>query len=72
MTASPGDGSLREQLRAALAAVGLEATDERIELLLPAYQGMRAGATRLQALDLGETEPAIIFRLPPPEPTSSP
>lgn len=67
MTASSGEPSVRDQLRAALHASGLEATDERIETLLPAYEGMRAGAERLRALDLGETEPAVTFRLPQSE-----
>ena len=67
MTASSDDAAVREQLRAALAAVGLEVTEERIEQLLPAYQGMRSAAARLRALDLGETEPAIIFRVSQPE-----
>lgn len=53
-----------EQLRGVLASAGLEATDERLERLLPAYMGMRSGAERLSTLNLGETEPAFSFRLP--------
>ena len=64
--AERGDPALRDQLKAALQAAGLESSDERVELLLPSYEGMRSGAERLRALDLGETEPAIIFRLPAP------
>jgi hypothetical protein len=58
---------LRLQLAGALRAAGIEPDDARIEALLPAYQGMLAGAARVRDLDLGETEPAVIFRLPPPE-----
>ncbi len=67
MTVPQANGSTREQLRAAFQAVGLDATAVRLDELLPAYEGMLAGATRLRALDLGETEPALIFRLPRPE-----
>ncbi len=65
MASSPGS-TTREQLKQALQAAGLESSDERVEILLPAYEGMRSGAERLRALELGDTEPAIIFRLPPP------
>jgi hypothetical protein len=61
---APDEAALREQLRAALEAAGLEATDERVERLLPQYRGMRSGSARLATLDLGETEPAIVFRVP--------
>ncbi len=67
MPAPADDQALREQLRATLRASGLDASDERVDQLLPAYQGIMSGAARLRALDLGETEPAIIFRLPRPE-----
>jgi hypothetical protein len=67
MTTPTANGSTREQLRAALKAVGLDASDARVDELLPAYQGMLSGANRLRALDLGETEPAVVFRLPHPE-----
>jgi hypothetical protein len=67
MAISPGTLSKRDQLRAALQAAGIEATDQRIDELLPGYEGMLSGATRLRALDLGETEPSVIFRLPKPE-----
>lgn len=66
MTA-PGEGSSRRaDLRLALAAAGLDAGDERLEELLPGYEALRAGAERARALDLGETEPAVVFRLPAP------
>jgi hypothetical protein len=68
MTASPDGLDLRVALRAALVAAGLEATDERVERLLPAYEGMRAATGRLRAIDLEEAEPAVIFRVPPPAP----
>ena len=64
--ASRGDPSMRDQLKLALQAAGLECSDERVERLLPSYEGMRSGAERVRALDLGETEPAIIFRVPAP------
>ncbi len=67
MPAPTDDQAIREQLRATLRATGLEASDARVEQLLPAYQGIMSGAARLRSLDLGETEPAIIFRLPAPE-----
>ena len=51
-----------EQLRAQLAAVGLTLDDARLELLLPIYTGLVNGARRIAALDLGETEPAMVFR----------
>lgn len=54
----------REQLRAALQAAGIEATEERLDALLSSYEGMLSGAARLRALDLGEMEPAFIFRVP--------
>jgi hypothetical protein len=65
MTA-PGAPSTRDQLRAALLASGIDADDQRIDELLPSYEGMLSGAARLRALDLGETEPSIVFRLPAP------
>ena len=64
--ASSGNAAMRDQLRSALQAAGLDSSDERVERLLPTYEGMRSGAERLRALDLGETEPAIIFRVPVP------
>jgi hypothetical protein len=67
MTTS-GAPPTRDQLRAALLAAGIEADDRRLDELLPSYEGMRSGAARLRALDLGETEPAVIFLLPPPGP----
>lgn len=67
MAGSGANGSAREQLRHALAAAGLEATEERVDRLLPAYQGMLSGAAWIAKLDLGETEPAVIYRLPRPE-----
>ena len=68
--ASSGNAAMRDQLRSALQAAGLEFCDERIERLLPTYEGMRSDAERLRALDLGETEPAIIFRVPAPHAVS--
>ena len=65
MTAS-GTPSTRDQLRAALLASGIDADDQRIDELLPSYEGMLSGAARLRGLDLGETEPSIVFRLPAP------
>lgn len=67
MTAPKANGATREQVRAALRSVGLDASDARVEALLPAYEGMLAGAERLRALDLSEIEPATIFRLAAPE-----
>ena len=64
MSAQSDESMNRDHLRNALRAAGLDASDERVERLLPTYAGMRSGAARLLALDLGETEPAIIFRLP--------
>lgn len=56
--------SARDDLRAALRAASLDASDARVETLLPSYEGMHASAARLRALDLNETEPVVIFRLP--------
>ncbi len=67
MTAPGTNGSAKEQLRQALIAAGIDASEERIAQLLPAYQGLLAGAARIAQLDLGETEPAVIYRLPSPE-----
>ena len=58
------DPPSREQLKAQLAAVGLDLDDARLEALLPAYAGVLGGARRLASLDLGEAEPAMIFRHP--------
>ncbi|MGH2587284.1 MAG: hypothetical protein ACRDJE_20405 [Dehalococcoidia bacterium] len=62
------DTATREQLKAQLAAAGLTLDDERLEALLPVYQGLLGGAQRLAALDLGETEPAVVLRWLRPEP----
>ncbi len=67
MSTPSANHSTREQLRHALQAVGLPASDERVEQLLPAYEGVLRNAERLRTLDLGETEPALIFRVPRPE-----
>ena len=67
MTTPKPNGATREQVRAALRSVGLDASDARVEALLPAYEGMMAGAGRLRALDLSDVEPALIFRLTAPE-----
>jgi hypothetical protein len=53
-----------EQLRAQLAAVGITLNDERLSRLLPVYSGVLSGAHRLAMLDLGNTEPAMIFAVP--------
>jgi hypothetical protein len=58
------DAPTAEQLKAQLAAVGLELDNARLEVLLPVYAGVLSGTRRLAALDLGETEPAMIFRRP--------
>jgi hypothetical protein len=65
--AASGSASTREQLRAALAAAGITVTDEELAAMLPGYEGLLSGAARLRALDLGETEPAVTFRLPVPD-----
>ncbi|MGD9895235.1 MAG: hypothetical protein AB7R89_10155 [Dehalococcoidia bacterium] len=56
--------STLEQLRIQLTAVGLTLDDERLSRLLPVYVGVLSGANRLALLDLGETEPAMIYALP--------
>ncbi len=56
----------REELRAQLAAAGLTLDEARLEALLPMYAGVRENVRRIAALDLGETEPAVTFRQPPP------
>ena len=58
------DVPTREQLRSQLAAIGIELDDARLEMLLPAYAGVLGGARRLAALDLGDAEPAMIYRHP--------
>ncbi len=55
-----------EMLRARLAAAGLTVGEAQLQALLPAYTGALAGARRIAALDLGETEPAMTFRHPRP------
>jgi hypothetical protein len=52
-----------EQLRAQLAAIGITLDEERLSRLLPVYAGVISGANRLAVLDLGETEPAMIYGL---------
>lgn len=49
------------QLRAAMAAAGLATDDKRVEALAPVYAGLLSGAARIAALDLGETEPVMVF-----------
>ena len=56
----------KAELRATLLAVGIDADDRRIDELLPSYEGMLSGAARLRALDLGDVEPSVVFRLPFP------
>ena len=58
------DASVREQLRVQLDAVGLTLDESRLDSLLPIYAGLAQGARRIAALDLGETEPAMVFRRP--------
>lgn len=58
------DAPSREQLRAQLALSAIELDDARLDSLLPIYTGLLSGARRIAALDLGETEPAMTFRLP--------
>lgn len=67
MTTPKVNGATREQVRAALRAVGLDDGDARVEALLPAYEGIIAAGERLRALDLADVEPALIFRLTAPE-----
>ena len=62
------DTTTREQLKAQLAAAGLTLDEERLAALLPVYEGLLGGAQRLAALDLGETEPAMVLRWSRPEP----
>jgi hypothetical protein len=52
----------REQLIVHLTALGLDLDDASLEKLLPVYAGVISGAHRLATLDLGEAEPAMIFR----------
>ena len=56
---------IRDQLKAQLAATGLTIDDATAEALLPVYTGLLNGVRRIAAIDLGETEPAMIFRHPP-------
>lgn len=64
----PTDDPNRDRLKAQLDALGLVIPDRELEALLPAYAGLLNGVSRIAALDLGEAEPAIIFRHPPQEP----
>lgn len=52
-----------EQLRTQLAAIGITLDDEQLSRLLPVSTGVLSGAHRLAALDLGATEPAMIYAL---------
>lgn len=61
------DAQLRDQLRTQLAIAGLDLDDARLEALLPAYAAAREGVRRIAALQLGDTEPAVTFRVPAPE-----
>jgi hypothetical protein len=64
MTTPDSNEDLKAQLAGALRAAGIAPDVARVEALLPAYQGILAGAARMRDLDLGETEPAVVFRLP--------
>ncbi len=67
MTLPTGNGSTREQLRLALRAAGIAVDDHRLDELLPGYEGVLTGAARLREIELHETEPSVIYRLPQPE-----
>lgn len=62
----------RAQLRAQLAAAGITLDDERLDAVLPSYTGLISGVRRIAAIDLGETEPALVFRLPAVTPAEEP
>jgi hypothetical protein len=69
------DSGLRTQhsgLRAQLAALGVTLDDQRLDALLPAYTGLISGVRRIAAIDLDETEPALVFRLPAATPAEEP
>jgi hypothetical protein len=52
----------RNELKAHLAALGLDLDDAGLDQLLPVYGGIVSVARRLAGLDLGDAEPAMIFR----------
>ena len=60
----PPDADTRELLRAHLAVAGLTPDEAHIEALMTVYAGVLNGVRRIAALDLGETEPAIILSRP--------
>ena len=55
---------VRDQVKAQLSATGLTIDDATAQALIPVYTGLLNGVRRIAALDLGETEPAMIFRHP--------
>jgi hypothetical protein len=56
------DAPTREELKVHLTALGLDLDDAGLDQLLPAYGGILSVARRLAGLDLGDVEPAMIFR----------
>lgn len=58
------DVTTRAQLRTLLAAAGLASDGRLAEDLLPTHRATRRLLDRLDALDLGDAEPATVFRWP--------
>ena len=54
----------REALASILAATGLSVSMDELEVLLPPSAAIYAALDRLDALDLGDAEPAARFQLP--------
>jgi len=55
----------REDARSALIRVGLSASDERLDRIVPGLQYARIAAAALAALEMGYRGPAS-FQAPPP------
>ena len=54
----------REALASILATTGLSVSMDELEVLLPPSAAIHAALDRLDALDLGDAEPAARFQLP--------
>lgn len=51
----------RENLRHAFLRVGLELSDDTLEMLVPQAQALHSSSVRIAALDLSSIEPGSVF-----------